>query len=308
MKIALIIQLARVPHWIKNLIVLFPLFFALKFHDAYAWLMALLTMAAFCLGSSAVYIVNDIHDRERDRRHPRKKDRPLASARLSIPTAWAAAGIFAAAALAVALAVNWAALSILVTYLAMQVTYTFVLKHKMLVDVICIALGFVFRAVAGAAAIHVWASPWLIICTFTICLFMGFCKRRSEVATLGDLAEAGKHRTTLAGYTPELLTHLITLSAAVAILSYLLYATHPDTVERFHSHAPLLVYTLPAIVYAVCRFAMLSMVGKYADPVELILKDWPFQVSVAAWAIITFALITYGEQIHDVILHMLGVK
>ena len=308
MKIALIIQLARVPHWIKNLIVLFPLFFALEFHRPDAWAMALLTMAAFCLASSAIYIVNDIHDRERDRRHPRKKDRPLASGRLAVSTAWVWAGVFTAAALATATAVNWAALAILAAYMAMQIAYTFLLKHKMLVDVICIALGFVFRAVAGAAAIHVWASPWLVICTFTICLFMGFCKRRSEVATLGDLTEAGKHRVTLSGYTPELLTHLITLSAAVAILSYLLYATHPDTVTRFHSHAPLLVYTLPVIVYVVCRFAMLSMVGKYADPVELILKDWPFQTAVAAWAIATFALITCGEYIHDMILHMLGVK
>ncbi len=308
MKISPLIQLARVPHWIKNLIVLLPMFFALEFRRPWAWAMALLAMAAFCLASSAIYVVNDIHDRHRDRLHPRKKDRPIASGRVRIPVAWAWAGALGVAGLALATAVNWAVLVILVAYLVMQAGYTFLLKHKMLVDVICIALGFVFRAVAGAAAIHVWASPWLIICTFTICLFMGFCKRRSEVATLGDQSEAGKHRATLSGYTPELLTHLITLSAAVAILSYLLYATHPDTVARFHTEAPLLVYTLPAIVYAVCRFAMLSMVGKYADPTELILRDWPFQVAIAAWALATFALITCGQHIHDVVLHMLGVK
>ena len=308
MNVANIIRLARVQHWIKNLIVLFPLFFALKMGQAQAWLLAGLTMLAFCLGSSAVYIVNDIHDRFRDREHPHKKDRPLASGQVPVPTAWALAGAFAAGSLAAALTVNLMVVAILVTYLAMQVAYTFLLKHKMLVDVICIALGFVFRAVAGAAGIRVWASPWLIICTFTICLFMGFCKRRNELATLGDRAAAGRHRATLACYTPELLTHLITLSAGLAILSYLLYATHSDTVAHFQTQSPLLVYTLPAIIYAVCRFAMLSMVGKYSDPVELIVKDWPFQVAVGAWAVVTFLIISHGKYIYDLFAQMLGVQ
>lgn len=305
MTAANIIRLARVQHWIKNLIVLFPLFFALQMGDPRACLMAGLTLVAFCLGSSAVYIVNDIHDRFRDREHPRKKDRPIASGQVAVPTAWGLAGAFLAGSVAAALAVNPMVVTILAAYVVMQVAYTFLLKNKMLVDVICIALGFVFRAVAGAAGIHVWASPWLIICTFTICLFMGFCKRRNELATLGDQAAASRHRATLACYTPELLTHLITLSAGLAILSYLLYATHSDTVAHFQTQGPLLVYTLPAIIYAVCRFAMLSMVGKYSDPVELIVKDWPFQVAVGAWAAATFFIISHGKYIHDLFTQML---
>ena len=313
-----VIQLARPRHWIKNLIVLFPVIFALRMGDWNAWRLALLAMAAFCLVSSAAYIVNDIEDRTKDRLHPRKRNRPLASGAIGVPAAAAEAAVLFLLALAVAFRVGltaspsgpgqaqpptplesrlipWALPAIILAYFLLQVSYTFLLKRKMLVDVICIALGFVLRAVAGAVAIRVEVSPWLFVCTFTLCLFMGFCKRYSEVVTLADPAEAREHRPTLVGYTPELLTHLITLSAAIAVMSFLLYATSQRTVA--HLGSDYLIYTIPVVIYAVCRFAMLSMNGNYADPTDLFLRDWPFQVTVAIWlaAVVAIILLAKGH-------------
>jgi 4-hydroxybenzoate polyprenyltransferase len=295
--IGCLLRLARPKHWIKNLIVLFPVIFSMRMGEAGAWLNAGSAAAAFCLVASAVYVINDIRDRDRDRQHPKKANRPIASGRVTVPVASAEAALLLAAGLAVSWAINPFVSGLALAYVALQVSYTFLLKRKMLVDVMCIALGFVIRAAAGAVAIWTPVSPWLIVCTFTVCMFLGFCKRRNEVATLGDQVEAGKHRPTLIGYTPELLTHLITLSAGVAIISYLLYATHPEVVERFHT--TYLIYTVPIVIYAVTRFAMLSMEGKYADPTDLITRDWPFQVAAAAWVAVTLAVISWGQHLQE---------
>jgi len=292
-----LLQLARPKHWIKNLIVLFPVIFAMRVTDTGAWLAAGLAAAGFCLVASAVYVINDIRDRDRDRQHPNKRDRPIASGRVPLPVARGEAAILLAGGLALLWGINPLVCALAVAYVVLQVAYTFLLKRKMLVDVMCIAMGFVIRAAAGAVAIREPVSPWLIVCTFTLCMFLGFCKRRNEVATLGDTVTASKHRPTLLGYTPELLTHLITLSAGVAIISYLLYATHPDVVGRFHTTC--LIYTVPIVIYAVTRFAMLSMEGKYGDPTDLITRDWPFQVAAAAWVAVTLAVISWGRLLEE---------
>lgn len=292
-----LIRLARPGHWIKNVLVLLPVVTALRMRDAGAWAAAGLAFASFCLAASAVYVINDIRDRVQDRLHPRKRGRPLAAGRLGLRAAGVEAGVLLAGALALAALTGPMVLATVAAYTLLQVLYTYVLSRKMLVDVICIALGFVLRALAGAVAIAVRVSPWLFVCTFTLCLFMGFCKRCGELATLGSGDEGRKHRPTLAGYTPELLTHLITLSAAIAVVAYLLYATSPSTLRNFGTDYPYLVFSLPLVVYGIFRFAMLSMRGRYADPVELILRDWPFQVTVLLWAALAVAAIQYGPAI-----------
>ena len=289
------VKLARPKHWIKNLIVLFPVVFAMKMSDPAAWRCALIAAAGFCLVSSAIYVLNDIHDRRKDRQHPKKRLRPLASGLLPVSWALVQAAACLAGGIALGACVNVLVAGILAAYVVLQAAYTYVLKRKMLVDVMCIAMGFVMRAVAGAVAIGAEVSPWLVVCTFTICLFMGFCKRRNEVATLGDNVHAEKHRATLGGYSPELLTHLITLSAGMAIISYLLYATHPDTVARIHT--TYLIYTVPIVIYAIARFAMFAMIGRYSDPTDLITRDWPFQVAAAAWMAVTVVILLWGEEI-----------
>ncbi|MHC4061197.1 MAG: UbiA prenyltransferase family protein, partial [Planctomycetota bacterium] len=191
-------------------------------------------------------------------------------------------------------------LSFLVTgiisvYLLLQIFYTVSLKERVLVDVICIALGFVLRAACGAVAIGVVISPWLFICIFTLCLFMGFCKRYSEVVTMGEGVHAGSHRVTLLEYTPELLTHLITLSAAIGVIAFLLYGLSERTVEQFGTNY--FIYVLPVVVYGVCRFAMLSMKGAYSGPTDIILRDRPFQLTVGIWMVAVLGIIRYGKSL-----------
>ena len=297
MSTASIIRLARPAHWIKNIIVLLPVVFAQRTGEAQAWLSAGLAMVAFCLASSASYIFNDIRDREKDRLHPRKRNRPLPAGLIGTGPAAAAAVVCAAAGVAVAWSANTAVLAVIVAYLLLQSAYTLWVKEKILADVICIALGFVLRAAGGAVAIPVQISPWLFVCTFTLCLFMGFCKRCNELVTLGRPEEAGEHRRTLAHYTPELLTHLITLSAGVAVVAFLLYASSSRTVGHFGTDY--LIYTLPVVVYGVFRFAMLSMKGVYADPMDLFLHDRAFQLTLLIWLAAAVAIIRWGPAVQE---------
>jgi len=291
------LHVLRAPHWVKNVIVLFPVLFGMRLSDPRAWAEAGIAFAAFCLAASAAYVFNDICDRRSDRHHPRKKDRPIAAGRIGVAAATVEAVVLGAAALAVALPLGWAPLAFVAAYLALQLAYSSALKHRVLLDVICLAVGFVLRAAGGAAAIGVEISPWLTICTFTLCLFMGFCKRHNEIVTLADAAQARDHRSTLASYTPQLLTHLITLSGAVAVISFLTYATSPMTVERFGTYY--LIYTTPLVIYGVCRFAMLSMSGRHSDPTEIMLRDRPFQLTIVLWLLLAGVIVLKGRAVHQ---------
>lgn len=289
------VRLARPGHWIKNAIVLLPVIFALRGGDPDAWFSASLAAGALCLAASCIYIINDICDRACDRLHPAKKDRPLASGQIGVGAALVESALLFAGAMALAALTGWVVTWLVVAYVLLQIAYTFVFKRRAIIDVICIALGFVLRAVAGAAAINVEISPWLIICTFTICMFLGFCKRRNESATLGESDQAQAHRSTLGDYSESLLTHLITLSAAIAVVSFLLYASSERTANNLGTIY--LIYTLPIVVYAVCRFAMLSMRGRYADPMDIMQHDWPMQLTAAAWIIAVVTIIHWGPAV-----------
>lgn len=294
-KVRELTRLARPQHWVKNVIILLPVIFAVRMADPAAWLAAGLTVMAFCFASSAIYAINDIRDRAVDRLHPLKRHRPVASGRLSPTVAIAFALVSMSIGVLIAAVVNAGVAVVLVLYLMLQFAYTFELKHRTIVDVICIALGFVFRAIGGALAIRVEPSPWLVICAFTLCLFMGACKRWNEIAAAGSCEMAAVCRKTLYAYQPEFLTHLVTLSAGLAIVSYLLYAAHPTTVERFGTDA--LLYTLPFVIYGVCRFAMVSMQARYSDPVTVLLKDRPLMVTAVAWALSIAFITTMGARI-----------
>jgi decaprenyl-phosphate phosphoribosyltransferase len=296
-KTTAMIRLARPKHWIKNIVVLFPVVFAMRSGDLSAWRNAGLATVAFCLTASAIYIFNDILDRNADRLHPRKKDRPLAADQIGVTTASIEAICLIAAGMIAALCINNILPLIVASYILLQIAYTLLMKHKAIVDVICIALGFVLRAVAGAVAIGEEVSSWLFVCTFTICLFMGFCKRYNEQATLTEPTTASGHRKTLAAYSKELLTHLITLSAGVAIVAFLLYASNEQTIESFGTNY--LMYTLPIVIYGITRFAMLSMKGIYADPTDLFLHDRPFQLTVAIWFASVAVILRWGLDIQQ---------
>lgn len=289
------LRLARPQHWIKNSIVLMPLFFALRMNDVQSWIQGVAATVAFCFASSFAYILNDIKDADSDRQHPNKKHRPIACGVVSAKNAMAFAVTLLTVTALIATALSTVVFFIVAVYVLLQICYSVYLKHIPLIDVICIAMGFVLRAACGAAAIRVEISPWLFICMFTICLFMGFCKRYNEMITLGDTISAGSHRRTLIHYTPDLLTHLVTVSAGIAVVAFLLYGLSDRTIE--HLGSDYLVYTLPVVVYGVFRFAMLSMKGSYSDPTDLILHDRPFQVTIVIWLVVAFAIVCGGKDL-----------
>ena len=289
------IKLARPGNWIKNVVVLMPVLFSMNMNDPHALLYAGAAAVAFCFASSFAYILNDIKDIQADRTHPLKKDRPLASGKISTSSALIEAAVFFVVALVIAASISRLLLIMITIYMILQVCYTLYLKQIVLIDVICIAMGFVLRTASGAVAITVGVSPWLFICIFTICLFLGFCKRYNELITLGDVASAHTHRKTLIEYTPDLLTHLITLSAGIAVVAFLFYGLSESTVTRFGSYY--FVYSLPIVVYAVFRFAMLSMKGAYTDPTDIILNDRPFQMTVMLWTATAVAIICWGRDL-----------
>jgi 4-hydroxybenzoate polyprenyltransferase len=288
-------RLARPHHWVKNVMVLLPVVFARKAGDADAWLAAWLAAVAFCWASSAIYAINDVWDVASDRLHPLKRHRPVASGRVSSRAAILFSCFCVTAAVLTCLQVNMLVLIMVGFYLGLQVAYSCNLKHRPIADVMCIALGFVLRALAGTVSIHVVASSWLVVCAFTLCLFIGFCKRWNEVASLGDGAPAACRRT-LNAYTPDMLTHLMTLSAGVAIVSYLLYSVSAETVQRFGTHA--LLYTLPIVIYGICRLTLVSMQARYADPVMAFLTDKPLIATAVLWIIAVGMIVTFGERLN----------
>jgi 4-hydroxybenzoate polyprenyltransferase len=173
--------------------------------------------------------------------------------------------------------------------------YSFVLKHQMLLDVIAIATLFVLRALSGAFAIGVDPSPWLLICTFMLCLFLGFGKRRCEIAMIGDSDAALRgHRATLVRYTPDLLNHLLSTSAGIAIVTFLLYTLdRTDVNNPFIAHKHHLIYTLPLVVYAIYRYAMKIEMGDATGPTDLLLKDKPIVITTILWGL-SALFILYG--------------
>lgn len=288
------VRLLRPPQWIKNLFVFAALFFGNKFQDHSAVVMSLLAFAAFCLASSAGYIFNDILDRHRDRLHPLKKDRPIASGAVSVPAAVVLLLVVAVATAGLSLAfLPTRFLVTVASYGVLSVAYSVALKHRMILDVVTIAVLFVLRALGGAAAIEVVASPWLLICTFMLCLFLGFGKRRCEIAAIGDLDAIREHRPTLVRYTPHLLTHLLSTSGGMAIITFLLYTLDSSWPTPFEARKPQLVYTLPIVVYCIYRYAMLIELGKATGPTDLIVKDPPFVVAMFLWVILA-GLILYS--------------
>lgn len=294
----------RPAQWVKNVFVFAALAFSNKLTDLHAVTLAAIAFAGFCACSSAGYVFNDILDRERDRHHPTKKLRPLASGEISPVAAvqvillLLGAGVLCMACLPLRFAVA------LVGYFLLSLAYSLKLKHHMLVDVIAIAMLFVMRAVGGATAIQVTVSPWLLVCTFMLCLFLGFGKRRCEITMLGSSDAIRDHRRTLTHYTPDLLNQLLSTSGGIAIVTFLLY-TLDTTSSPFGTDKHRLMYTLPLVVYGIYRYAMLIELGKAVGPTELILHDRAFQLTLLAW-IASAMFMLYWPAIHRLLTPLLG--
>lgn len=275
------VALLRPRQWLKNGFVLAPLLFSGELGRPAAVRSALLATAAFCLISSAGYILNDLRDREIDRAHPRKRDRPLASGRMGRggALALALASLAAAGAFASLLPGTFAAL--LAAYFLWSGIYTLWLKHVAIADVLAIAIGFVLRVLGGSAALRVPASHWMLLCTFLLAAYLGTVKRKAELSALRD--EPGQHRRSLVDYSPAVLDQAAPVLVSTAILSYALYTVAPETVARFGSDQ--LIYTLPLVVYGMLRFMQLAHADlQQAGEASLaLLSDRPLQICVSLW-------------------------
>lgn len=280
----------RPAQWAKNAFVLAPLVFARRLTDPEALAAALLAFAAFCCAASAVYLVNDIRDREADRRHPLKKHRPLAAGTLGVPLAAATAAVLAALALAAALRLGPAFGGLLGAYLVLNALYSWRLKHLVILDVMAIALGFLLRVLAGGAAIEVQVSSWLLLCTMFLSLFLAFSKRRHELILMAG--EAADQRRVLSHYSPAFLDQMINVVTASSVIAYALYAVAPETVEKFHTDK--LVYTLPMVLFGIFRYLYLiyQRPGE-KNPTEAILTDPPFLLNVVVWGL-AVVWVVYG--------------
>ncbi len=283
----------RPRQWVKNLFVFAGLVFAQKLFTPSVW-PALGAFAVFCALSGSVYLVNDAADREKDRLHPDKKWRPIASGRLPAGTAVTAAAVLVVAALAGSLALSRPLAVVALAYAVLLGAYSVWLKHVVIVDVIVVAIGFVLRAVAGAVAIDVGISGWLLICTVLMALFLALGKRRHEYLTLGEAAV--RHRPILAEYSAGLLDQMIAVVTASTVTAYALYTMSPETVAKFETH--LLPVTLPFVLYGIFRYLYLLYRRQLGgNPSELFLNDGPLLVNTLLW-ILAVALIIYGPRVH----------
>lgn len=273
-------RLMRPKQWVKNVFVLAPLVFSGLSGNVEVIAAALWAMVCFCLWSSAVYCLNDILDAGADRRHPRKKNRPIPSGQVSLATAM----LLAAALISGGFVLAWAFLPARflwggALYLANSVCYCLLLKQRVIVDVLSIAIGFVLRLLAGCWAIQVEPSSWILVCGFALALLLGFGKRRLEISISDQIVA---YRPSLQCYSVEKLNLLLGVTSAICLLSYMLYTTSPET-ERVHN-TNALVYTVPFVAYGVFRYLFKVQEGKNQDgPVEVLLGDPIFALNGLLW-------------------------
>ena len=279
------LRVMRPKQWTKNLIAYAPLLFAAKAHIPLLLQNATLCVISFCFVSSAVYIVNDILDRQTDKLHPRKCKRPIASGEISLPSAWALAAVLAPTGLILSFLVRPSLALVVLAYLILTTAYSLVLKHTAILDVLAIAAGFLLRAVAGAVAVKVPMSGWFLLCTGLGAIFLALEKRRRELSVLQKEADA--HRKALQGYTMNLLNRLESLILPSLLSAYVFYSF-------LSIHGQWMMLSVPFVLYGLMRYQQLSCSeGETGTPEEILLKDRPIQVAIVLW-LLTSGLVVYG--------------
>lgn len=280
------------PHqWVKNVFVFAALVFARgtrgalfdqHFDDVKRTLFA---FGAFCLGSSAIYLVNDVLDIEADRAHPGKKNRPIAAGKVPVPLALGTSALCAALALGLGYLAEGSpvlVLPVVAGYMLINFLYSVKLKHVVLVDAFCIASGFLLRVIAGGLAVPAVVSHWLLLCTMFLALFLAFCKRKAEMDLLGD--GSGHHRASLLEYDHRFLDQIVTVMAACAIVTYTMYTVSDETTANF-GQGNLLVWTVPFVVFGLARYLLLVSTKKGGgSPTRILLGgDMLFLFNTLGW-------------------------
>lgn len=282
----------RPQQWLKNLFIFAPLIFSENIFHRSMFLQSLLAFAVFCLLSGALYILNDLKDIEEDRLHPIKSKRPLAAGRLMKSQAIAAFVVLSFVSLLLAAMVNREFLWVCLVYFVLQIAYSFALKHVVILDVFIVASGFFLRVIAGAVAIQVQISPWLLICTTLLALFLALSKRRHEILLLDE--EAMNHRPILKEYSPYLLDQMISVATASTVIAYCLYTISGETIEKFGTNK--LILTIPFVLYGIFRYLyLIHQKAEGGTPETLILKDRPLLFDIFLWIISAALIIYFGK-------------
>ncbi|MGD1102917.1 MAG: decaprenyl-phosphate phosphoribosyltransferase [Terriglobia bacterium] len=283
-----LVETLRPQQWVKNGFIFAALIFSQSLTRWDRCRQVLLATLVFCLVSSAAYVLNDILDASEDRHHPTKKLRPIASGRLSATTAGIVGAILGGGGLIAAWRLNTGFFGIVVAYLALNILYSTFLKHVVLLDVFIVAAGFLFRVIAGGLVIRVAISPWLIVCTTLLALFIALSKRRHELVLLGD--RASDHRAILADYSPYFLDQLISIVTASTVVSYALYTLSPDVQNKFPGKR--LEITIPFVLFGIFRYLHLIHHGEQGgNPTRSLFTDPVLLLVVLFWAAFVILII-----------------
>lgn len=286
---ALLVSL-RPKQWVKNLLLFAGLLFTLdQHHTARQFGEVVLGFLLFSALSSVVYLINDLADRESDRRHPKKCRRPIASGELSPILALSAAAVLGFAGLAGAFLLGTRFGTIALLYFVVTVGYTFKFKHIVILDVLVLAAGFVFRAVAGAFVINVGISPWLVLCTLMLALFLGLSKRRAELISVQLSGTPGTRRI-LEEYSPALLDQMIVIVTSASLMSYSLYTITSPMAQTHHY----LMLTIPFVIYGIFRYLYLMHRHSLGEsPDAVLVEDKPMLVNILLWGLTTALIVTH---------------
>ncbi|MBI6091750.1 decaprenyl-phosphate phosphoribosyltransferase [Clostridium perfringens] len=280
-----LLKLMRPKQWIKNFFVFGALIFSYSFLNLNKTISALTAFIMFCLISSTVYIMNDILDVEKDRVHPKKRFRPIASGAISIKQATIALVVLLAISMISSFMINKGLFFILVLYFINNIFYSFKIKNIVILDVISIAVGFILRVIAGGLAIDVSLSGWILLCTFFISLFLGFEKRRNEIIKLEG--KANEHRKILDDYSDELLKQFSDITLTCTVISYAMYTFVA------YENAYMMITNI-FVVYGLFRYKYLSMKkGQGGSPTETVMTDKSIIIDVILWVITSVVILLY---------------
>ncbi len=283
-----IIAIARPRHYVKNLFIFTPLFFGGKLLDAGSFASCLIAFISFCFLSSSLYIFNDLRDIQYDRNHSVKKNRPLASGRVSKRTAYFLMALFAGASISFFPFLTLSTIALLFSYFVLNILYSVVLKGMPIIDITCISIGFVLRIFIGMEEADIGLSNWLILMTFLLAMLLGLAKRRDDLLLIGNHNDI---RKSLNGYTLEFVSACMVLMAGVTIVCYILFTTETEVIERYGT--PYLYLTSFGVILGILRYLQIALVErKTGDPVEVLLTDRFIQVIVLAW-VLSYLYIIY---------------
>ena len=276
----------RPRQWYKNLVIFIGIVFSLNLLNFNLWIDAIGAFAIFCALSGSIYVINDILDVEKDKNHPKKRRRPIASGKLNINYAIFSVILLVAISFSISYLINLLFLVTALTFFILLLVYSLFLKHLIIVDILVISTGFVLRAIAGCLAVGVLVSPWLIICAFLLALFLGIGKRRHELVLLGD--NAANHRKILDGYSTEMLDQMTNITTSALIMSYSLYT--------FFTGKIFIMLTIPFAFYGLFRYIYLVHAENFGGEPEMLFKDKGMLLSITLW-ILLVVLVLYGNSI-----------